>query len=446
MSMRRTIHFQAVVSRGSLLAGFVALLVGCPGNTPQLDPRYESPGEGGCAPSRPGVCQRSYDGLHCAPSNGASAFEETTSWAPELDDASGWDGPASYETIRFPDVNGDGAADVCGRVSAGILCGLNDGARFTNLSLWLPHFSDDGGWANAPYYSTIHYADVNGDGKDDVCGRGGAGVHCALSNGTTFDTFRLWGESFSDAGGWLDPSQYSTILFPDVNGDGSADACGRHGTGVVCGLSTGGAFAPATLWSPTFSTALDWNLAPYYATLRFPDLNADGMADVCGRARDGVYCGLSSGGAFTATSRWLARFTDAEGWGQPASYLTMAFPDVDGDGRADVCSRGAEGVLCALNIAGAFGAAAVWSSAFSDINGWGAAPLYTLIRYADLDGDGSADVCGRDAAGVSCGLSNGAGFLVSAWTSDFTDAQGFGAPNSTATFSTPLLAPPAPCP
>ena len=41
---------------------------------------------------------------------------------------------------------------------------------------------------------------------------------------------------------------WSTIQFPDLNGDGKADLCGRGPDGLHCGLSTGASFDPVTLW------------------------------------------------------------------------------------------------------------------------------------------------------------------------------------------------------
>src|SRR6185503_4350932 len=89
------------------------------------------------------------------------------------------------------------------------------------LAVWNEVFSDAGGWNAGPeYYSTIAYVDVSGDGRADVCGRGGSGIKCAVSsNDTAFTGSKLWSSTFSDANGWNGgPEYYSTIHFPDVNG------------------------------------------------------------------------------------------------------------------------------------------------------------------------------------------------------------------------------------
>jgi hypothetical protein len=73
----------------------------------------------------------------------------------------------------------------------------------------LSAFSDANGWSAAQYYSTIDFPDVNGDAFADVCGRGSAGVWCAISNGTSFGTATQWTGNFDDALGWNGAQYYS---------------------------------------------------------------------------------------------------------------------------------------------------------------------------------------------------------------------------------------------
>ena len=120
-------------------------------------------------------------------------------------------------------------------------------------------------------------------------------------------------------------------MFPDVNGDGKADICGRGVSGVVCGLSNGtSGFAAPTTWETRFSDALGFNGdATLWGTIQFPDLNGDGRADICARAGTGVQCGLSTGGEFTVTG-WLDQFTDANGWKTDLSYgATLQTPTLN---------------------------------------------------------------------------------------------------------------------
>jgi hypothetical protein len=380
---------------------------------------------------RADVCGRGGTGIYCATSSG-SGFSRTSLWSAEFTDAGGWNaGPQFYSTIRLPDLNGDGRADICGRGIAGIYCALNTGTAFGATALWSSEFTDASGWSAGPqFYSTIRFPDVNGDGRADVCGRAAAGIHCALSSGSGFAATTRWSSDFTDAAGWAaGPQFYSTIRFPDLNGDGRADVCGRGSAGISCAVSSGTAFGAIGLWSSEFTDAGGWSAGPqYYSTIRFPDVNGDGRADVCGRAIAGIHCGISSGGGFAATTRWSSAFTDAGGWNAgPQFYSTIRFPDLNGDDRADVCGRGSAGISCGVSSGAAFGGAALWSSEFTDAAGWSAGPqFYSTLRFPDVNGDGRADVCGRGSAGISCGVSSGAAFGGAAlWSSEYTDAAGW---------------------
>src|SRR5262249_16909413 len=142
--------------------------------------------------------------------------------------------------------------------------------------------------------------DLNHDGKGDVCGRGATGILCALSTGSSFGTPTWWSTNYGDPDGWnTGPEYWSTIRFPDINGDGEADGCGRGSGGVLCALSTGSSFGTPTWWSTNYGDAVSWNSGPeYWSTIRFDDVNGDGKADVCGRGSGGVLCALSTGLSF----------------------------------------------------------------------------------------------------------------------------------------------------
>jgi hypothetical protein len=231
------------------------------------------------------------------------------------------------------------------------------------------------------YYSTIAYPDLNGDGKADVCARGIDGVACALSDGTTFGNFTNWSTTFSDAAGWNQPKYYSTLKFPDLNADGKADVCVRGGSGIRCALSTGTGFGSATVWAPYFSDANGFDQPQYYSTIAYADLNADGTADLCVRGGSAYRCALSSGTAFTSPTTWTTSLTNAAGWGLPESYTTLRLVDVNHDGKADVCGRSASGTKCAKSTGTAFGTLTAWDSYFTDAAGWNTEPHYSSIGF-----------------------------------------------------------------
>jgi hypothetical protein len=81
----------------------------------------------------------------------------------------------------FADINGDGKADVCGRGRAGIWCELSTGSSFNHAFLAQHNFSDAEGWNQLVHYGSLRFADVNGDRKPDICGRSALGNYCALA-------------------------------------------------------------------------------------------------------------------------------------------------------------------------------------------------------------------------------------------------------------------------
>ena len=125
---------------------------------------------------RADLCGRGPDGFSCALATG-TGFGDT--WTIDtLSDASGWSDEANYEGIRMADIDGDGRADVCARADAGVRCWLSTGTGFSSSIAGPDDLDDDRGWDDPKYGSTLHFADVTGDGRDDLCARGATGFRC----------------------------------------------------------------------------------------------------------------------------------------------------------------------------------------------------------------------------------------------------------------------------
>ncbi|MCB0417320.1 MAG: VCBS repeat-containing protein [Bdellovibrionales bacterium] len=354
-------------------------------------------------------------------------------WSEAYSDINGWATNANfYLTIRHPDLNGDGRKDICARSSIGLICALSLGNTFGPASLWTSGYSDAGGWGTQDYYwQTIQYADINGDGMDDVCGRASGGMYCAVSNGQNFSTPTYWTDTyFSNSHGWAAAEYYwRSIRLVDVTGDGVADVCGRASGGMYCARSNGSSFDAPTYWTTAYNNDGGWASQDYYwKTISYPDLNGDGRADVCGRASGGMYCALSDGSNFINVGYWSTAFKNQDGWVNEASYwASIRFPDINGDGLADVCGRASGGIYCALSSGASFGEARYWTATvFGDSTGWNSQPHYwQTIRYPDLNGDGAADVCGRSSYGLVCALSAGSSFGPAFLTRALSDAAGW---------------------
>jgi hypothetical protein len=356
------------------------------------------------------LCSRNYDGIYCGLNLGSGAgFGGLTRWSTSFSDAGGLDQPQYYSTIRYPDVNGDGFPDICVRLIDGIYCGLNNGTTFSSLTRWTIGYSDSWGWLPAKFYSTIQYLDLNGDGLPDICGRAGDGLYCALNlgNGTGFGTVTRWSAQYGDDTGWGLEQYYSTIQYMDLNGDGLPDVCGRGGDGLFCALNlgTGAGFAAGSMWSLIPSDANGFTMPQYYSTIQFPDLNGDGLADMCVRSGDGIGCSINtgSGTGFSGMTAWSTSLSDAGGFNIPQYYSTIRFVDINGDGLPDVCARLYDGLYCGINTGNnGFGGLIQWSTNYGNNNGWGYPEYYSTLRYADINGDGGVDVCGRAIDAYYC--------------------------------------------
>src|SRR5690606_20600205 len=143
-----------------------------------------------------------------------------------------------------------------------------------------PEWSNDAGWAGMQYWSTIRLADVDGDGRDDICGRSDTDLSCALSTGEGFGEPIVVG-ALSDASGWAGRDNYTTLRVGDVDGDDRDDLCIRANARLLCYTWDGSGFA--RIDGPEWSDAAGWNTANTYQTIRLADFDGDAKDDACGQ-------------------------------------------------------------------------------------------------------------------------------------------------------------------
>jgi MYXO-CTERM domain-containing protein len=365
------------------------------------------------------LCARASDGVFCRRAQ-AAGFGGSIA-GPELSNALGWAGLAYYATIRMGDVSGDGKADLCARSGSGLSCWLSDGSGFPK-KISGPEWSDANGWAEPRFWSTIRLADIDGDGKADVCARSSAGITCHLATGSGFGD-ALAGPELSDAKGFGADKHYATLRFADVNGDGKADVCVRDATRFTCWLSDGAGF-PTEIAGPELGDANGWDAEKYWGTIRLGDVDGDGRHDVCARHATGFSCWLSDGNGFP-TEVAGPELGDASGWGNIAYWSTLRLADLNGDRRADLCGRAATGFVCWLSTGSGFGDP-ISLPDMSDAGGWNAPKYYSTIRVADITGDGNADVCGRGYGGVVCWPFDGSSFGAKISGPAWSDENGWG--------------------
>jgi hypothetical protein len=157
----------------------------------------------------------------------------TTDWVASLD----------ATTVTFVDVDGDGRADLCGRGTGGFGCarsveraGTVADARPETFFEWSHAWSARVPSRMAERRSPPLRGDLNGDGRVDECHIAAGGVACALAGPRALLGTSTWlARGREDAAPWLDGG--ASLSLADVNGDGRADLCGVSATGVGCGLA-----------------------------------------------------------------------------------------------------------------------------------------------------------------------------------------------------------------
>lgn len=118
---------------------------------------------------------------------------------------------------------------------------------------------------------------------------------------------------------------------------------------------------PVTVWSSAMAGNPSMYTPVQYMSIAFPDVDGGGARDFCYREGDGIVCETSNGlqpGAFTSLhSQWTSNSDFGSNWSaHDYSWQTIQYADVSGDGRADVCGFGpnGDGIYCGFSTGGSF--------------------------------------------------------------------------------------------
>jgi hypothetical protein len=352
-----------------------------------------------------------------------------------------WDKPQYYETIQagrrmFPktyqmaDIDGDGRDEMIARGPGG----LHVNKYNPDTGQWVP-MADGPPWRDAitwdqpEYYQTILCADIDGDGKAELIGRGGQGIE-VYKYDTSSDPPKwiplIVGGIWNDADdGWNHPQYYSTIQSaillkpgdPGYTGGGTfpqAVLIGRGGQGIEVytydvannKLILIGQFLSA--WSDTNG----WNQPQYYQTIQCADVDGDGYDELIGRSPNGIV--IYRWDKTSQPQQWrpflapldpdstnLTLWNDGRGWDQPQYYQTIQCADIDGDGQAELIGRDKSGIeIYKYNKSNTtwenMSAPKFWPNGIH----WDQPQYYQTIQCADIDGDGCAELIGRGGIGL----------------------------------------------
>jgi YD repeat-containing protein len=328
-----------------------------------------------------------------------------------------------YET--WADVNGDGRPDFC------YLLGVGTPPTMASTSQYYPSYdlhcllSTATGFGSDVLVvsgllgkSLIQFIDINADGKTDAC----VNNTCYLSTGTTFNTaIALPARNTVSRLQW----------FVDLEGRGLNDLCyvdvgaaykpgftpgygGISDTNIYCARNSGNGFgAPASIGTiPEILTSgeCQWGdpamPTPLYCPLNlatWADISGDGIPSLCVRDTDVIWSGSKLVPAVTKAGRYHCRKYLAGTLGPDIATPAAAdlgwedsqiFVDVNGDGKADFCRiMNDKTPACTLSTGTGWGETITSTVTFTVANS--SASNHASVNWADVNGDGKVDVCGR---------------------------------------------------
>ncbi|KAL4886051.1 hypothetical protein BJY04DRAFT_213590 [Aspergillus karnatakaensis] len=314
-------------------------------------------------------------------------------WYPKGEIASGI---GAGTGVRFGDIDGDGRDDYLWVSKAGaVKAYLNTPGASEDEVIWMPQGEIASGIGKDG--DGVQFADMNGDGRDDYLwvSKEGA-VICYLNKPGKERGKPSWhpigetarGEIASGVGASRD-----RILFGDIDGDGRDDylVVGDGGQ-LEAWLNIGSGDKPS--WRPVGQVASGIN-AGDGAGVRVADINNDGRVDYLWVAENGsVTLYTNTADAHSQLPSWWAHGEIASGVG--ASRDSIAFADINGDGRSDYLVIGKNGQVKQWQNGGQGGKSLIGPG----------------VQFHDIDGDGRDDYLAVDAQGrvtayLNGGVSNG---------------------------------------
>src|SRR5262249_30031318 len=132
------------------------------------------------------------------------------------------------------DLDGDGFRDVCARDDTGLVCYRGHGDSFETTPIRGPAWAGSVWGTKARYFRSVTLVDLNGDGLADVCANSPTnGLECYMGSVNGFAQGSVLTIPLPSA----DPDigdAFSSLMMADINGDGKTDICVFQKEGMKC--------------------------------------------------------------------------------------------------------------------------------------------------------------------------------------------------------------------
>ena len=317
-----------------------------------------------------------------------------------------------YFFLKFADVNGDGYDDIVAGTGqyqgTKEVSGLKCYTWKVSSSSWEANHT---GLPTTGHFAGLDVGDIDGDGDLDIAVGGESwsgstvkGCRVYVNNGTSGGKI-----DWDEVTGPDTSLYYDQVVLADINDDDDLDiVAGTRANGVKCWTGNGGS-------GGTFSwTAKATNLptSGEYTGVAVADMNKDGNMDivVTDYAAASPAVRLYTGnGAGTWTSRATSMPSDT------SASFGVAVGDVDKDGDLDIVYSRNSGLRCYLgNSGGTGGTSFTWTAASTNLSTSG---RHGEMNLADLDKDGDLDIVVAVVdGGVVAYLGNGGSGSGQSWT------------------------------
>ena len=259
------------------------------------------------------------------------SWSRVQSNSPEWSDAKGWDDVSNYSTIQTAVVNNE--LFLLARANAGMhtyrLVKSGSDYSWSRVQSNSPEWSDAKGWDDVSNYSTIQTAVVNNELF--LLARANAGMHTyrLVKSGSDYSWSRVQSNSpeWSDAKGWDDVSNYSTIQTAVVNNELFLLARANAGMHTYRLVKSGSDYSWSRVQSnsPEWSDAKGWDDVSNYSTIQTAVVNNELF--LLARANAGMHTyRLVKSGSDYSWSRVQSNspeWSDAKGWDDVSNYSTI---------------------------------------------------------------------------------------------------------------------------